>query len=243
MGLPQLTKSKFIQELCEDLHTKGFTFERGGNHWKVYSPTGQFVQPIPGTLSDYRGELNWRSDIRKFLRINNYPPLESDVKLKNKPFAVALAPEEPSTPPQEPVEHEVDFKTLKDDDFDHVLRLYEAKGTWTAVAEIISAQGYRSRVGTKLGASNLSAWMQVRGWVNPNLGTRGGEVIHVAEMPKVEDKPVPVESQPRPEWKPPLEPHVIPKNLYPLLSEVTEIVSSNLADAMKEKMLGLIFKG
>lgn len=58
------SKSDVIDELVHELLRDGWVIVRGGRHWKLQHPNGH-MQPVPGTPSDRRAELNFVAQIRR----------------------------------------------------------------------------------------------------------------------------------------------------------------------------------
>jgi hypothetical protein len=63
------SKCKEIDSLVSRLVRRGWSFQWGGKHGKVGHPTHGGKIIVPKTPSDYRAYLNFRSDVKRLLRV------------------------------------------------------------------------------------------------------------------------------------------------------------------------------
>jgi hypothetical protein len=60
---------KDISDECRRLLSLGWRAVDGGKHWKLYTPSGRYMVPVPGTPGDRRSLLNFKSGIRRIARM------------------------------------------------------------------------------------------------------------------------------------------------------------------------------
>lgn len=223
------SKSDVINETVRQLIRRGWKAERGGKHWKVFSPKGDHRFIVPSTPSDFRSEKNWLADVRRKLkeREEDYSFMKPD-NFSNTPLVREpqkfIVREEPK--PIVPVA----TRPLVDEDEPRVRQLIAEGKTYADIAVILGAMGYVLRRGPNSGQPITLAAVQqiVHKWNTRNRETPvAAPVLATQPAPQVE---LPRETPPAPQV-------AVVKKEHPLLTMVMEIVSSNLNDDMKENVL------
>lgn len=215
------SKSEAIDNAVIELTRRGWKVEKGGKHWKVWSPQGDHRFIVPGTPSDFRAEKNWLSDVRRKLRERNEDVSFMEPKFSNPLIRTPIViREEPKIIPAEPRK---EWLRLTDDDEPMITKLSEDGKTYDEIAVILNAMGYRIRISDKqLTGTNIGSYFS-------NRKARPSRKAQVEKKPELKMPPPPKAVEP-------------PKDTAkdrPLLAMVMEIVSSNLNDDMKEHLLDL----
>lgn len=224
------SKDKDIQALCEELEDRGFVMRRGGVHWKIYFPDGvRFFRPVNSTPSDFRASVKFRGDIRRMLRENNMEPLEQDQPRKKVEVTfnqIKFPKVEESKPAQ---------RVVTDEDWAYAKTLKDSGKKYAEIAEIFRAQGI---VGPG------KPWEQDKPKVFMTSSSIARKFVQLgySREYKRKDTLTPAPASAPPVAKTP-EPAVevrrveAPKPSHPILSKITEIVTSNLPDYLKEEFL------
>lgn len=232
MGSQYYSNDSTVNSIVEELVDRGFFFENGKGHGKLWTPGEKaFVVVVPKTPGDNRASLNFRSDVRRFLRANGWDPLAEDKRMLeikerransiNRPFA-ALAEAPAPTLEAEPVPAAPpEPKPLTGKDFLLVDELRVHQGlSWGEVTEKLNGMGFTTRDGNPVNVVQVTQWFNARRRI-----LAPEPVVAEEQAPAVEVKaaPAPVPA--------------LPVQKTPFLIEVTELISSNLSDEMKEKFL------
>lgn len=233
------SKNETINDIVGELVDRGFDFKKGGSHGKLFAPNRYFVVAVPSTPSDWRAEKNFRGDVRRFLRTHNYESLQEDQKHEEKerkmfnPPVIRDVTPEPITKVKEVKAKVKAAKTIRDVDPEHVIAMHKNGTTYDGIASVLTEQGYTLVYGGVIRGSNLAGWLAKYGY-QPNLAKyekwqkRKSTVSETRALVAPEPPP------------PPPVPQLPQQKLHPLLSDVMEIVSSNLTDDLKESFLKMI---
>ncbi len=193
---------------------EGWFVQRGGKHFKLYSPDRKIRHIIPGTPSDGRASLNWLSDLRRLKR-----RFEGDKPVNHipkQPLYSALI--SPSKPPMEPMKQEPAFKTpkrLKSSELSFIQNLALKEGkTHSEIAAIYAAQGYKTTHGNSITGAYIA------NFISRNT-TKAKSVKHEYYKATKSVKETGYES----------------KQEADVLTEVMEVVSSNLSDELKRRFI------
>lgn len=264
MAHQKYSANKEIHEHVVQLVARGWIYEKGGKHGKIFTPDRSLRGSVPLTPSDYRTSLNFIRDIKRLERGQKVG--ENDMEHIPKQSPINLSPnwakdrdktvEEKRPVIQEPIKH-VQERPLDDEAFELIKKLHQSGKEYNDIFHIINAQGFRLPRGGMTDGTQISNFMRKRGYrtkrtsaefkafkeqkLFERLQRKHGAKEEVAIQQLVH------RSAPVPEYVPQIVSQpmtVIPKveSSHPFLHEVSEIVTSNMPDAMKERMLRLLAK-
>ncbi len=222
------------QSICEELVARGFNMVRGGKHWKLFKPNGQFVRTVATTPADCNGHLMFHSAIKRMLRQDGFLPLERDQRrkkeIKMNEGTLTISPQwahekERATRPVA-VEPQVKHLTYPGD-FTDIEKLLKSGKAYADIAVIYKSMGYVHRVKNRpLERININQFMNEHGLRIYKQSKRERQSPHAVQTPAA-----PTVEAPKP----------IGHTKFQLLRDVEEIVSSNLNDEKKEKFLQMLF--
>jgi hypothetical protein len=220
-GHPILRGSHMKYSNCREINDEvmilikeGWRAERGGKHWKLFSPCGKMRNTIPGSPSDHRSYLNWKRDIKRLqngqkIGVNDMeytPKPQTDIsQFKNGPRVL---------------QKNLQPKVFDDFAFELTKKLKEEeKKSYDQIAVILNEQNYVDQKHQKMNSWRVSSEMVKRGYQRRFSG----------KNKKVQEAQVA-------EKAPTLAPLVTEKE-HSILHEVLELVTSNLSNVFKERHL------
>ena len=212
-----------INEVVHELIDRYWLPVRGTKHWKLFSPSGDFRFIINGSPSDFRAPTKFISDVKRILKQRGEEPLERHRKPMEKQITVGPAwAKEPARIIVKPAEPKIETKVEQRGHFiprdpknqELILKLREEGKGNGDIATILTAMGYAKLAGGQYDSQDVALW-----FYKIKKETE-------APAPKAKEAKAQVTNQP-----PPLPP------IHTFLSEVMEIVSSNLSDEAKERFL------